>query len=146
MTHQREPGAPKESRALVRRGVNGDILKEGKLDLPELREVPTAAEMHWACGFVARRRWREAVTYRNTAPHEYVIRAWEADKQGDLDFSLFVVLIRRFGYADWFYQVRHIYWAVDEYKYWTMGWPVRETTVINRAHVDAPETWKASKA
>jgi hypothetical protein len=34
--------------------------------------------------------WREAVTYRETAPHEYVVRKWEVDEQG----------IRRFGYAD----------------------------------------------
>ena len=33
-------------------------------------------------------------------------------------------------------------WAIDEFKYWTMGWPVAETTVINRARVDAPEPWK----
>jgi hypothetical protein len=26
--------------------------------------------------------------------------------------------------------------------YWTMGWPVEETAVINRARVDAPEPWK----
>ncbi len=35
-----------------------------------------------------------------------------------------------------------ISWAIDELKYWTMGWPVKETTVINRARVDAPEPWK----
>lgn len=145
MTGQRKPGGPKGNRAPVRRGVNGDILKEGKLDLPELREVPTAAELDWAREFVVRRRWREAVTYRNTAPHEYVVRAWESDEQGNLDFDRFVVSIRRFGYADFFYQARHIYWAIDEYKYWTMGWPVDETTVINRARADAPEPWKDSK-
>jgi hypothetical protein len=32
---------------------------------------------------------------------------------------------------------------VDEFKYWTMGWPVSETTVINRARVDAVEPWKS---
>ena len=41
-----------------------------------------------------------------------------------------------------YYRVRHIYWAIDEHKYWTMGWPVEKTTVINRARVDAPEPWK----
>ena len=126
----------------MRYGVNGDPLKEGKLDLPELLEVPTPEERDWAREFVSRRRWREAVTYRDTAPHEYVVRTWETDEPGTLDFSRFVVLIRRCGYADCFYQVRHIYWALDEFAYWTMGWPVEETTVINRARVDAPKTWK----
>jgi hypothetical protein len=44
--------------------------------------------------------WREAVTYRETAPHEYVVRKWEVDEQGNRDFDRFVILIRRFGYAD----------------------------------------------
>jgi hypothetical protein len=142
---QPDTATPKGNRAPVRRGVNGDILKEGKLDLPELREVSTTEELDWARGFIAQRSWREAVTYRNTAPHEYVVRAWETDKQGNLDFDRFVILVRRFGYADFFYQVRHLYWAIDEFKYWTMGWPVEETIIINRARVDAPEPWKVSK-
>ena len=52
----------------MRYGVNGDPLRDGKLDLPELREVPTSEDWTWAREFVARRRWREAVTYRETAP------------------------------------------------------------------------------
>jgi len=32
----------------MRYGVNGDPLKEGKLDLPELLEVPTPEERDWA--------------------------------------------------------------------------------------------------
>ena len=123
-------------------GVNGDPLHEGKLDLPELLEEPTGDDGALACGFIAQRRWREAVTYRETAPHEYVVRAWETDTRGNRDFDDFVTLIRRFGYADFYYRVRHIYWAIDEFKYWTMGWPVEETTVINRARIDAPEPWK----
>lgn len=126
----------------MRYGVNGDVLSDGKLDLPELREVPTPEEWAWARGFIAQRRWREAVTYRKTAPHEYVVRTWEKSARGNDDFDRFIVLIRRFGNADFYYKVRHLYWAIDEHKYWTMGWPVEETTVINRARVDAPEPWK----
>ena len=128
----------------MRYGVNGDALSHGKLDLPELLEEPTAEECSWARSFIAERSWREAVTYRETAPHEYVVRNWETDEKGSRDFERFISLIRRFGYADFFYKVRHIYWTIDEFKYWTMGWPVPETTVINRARVDAPEPWKES--
>ncbi len=127
----------------MRHGVNGDPLAAGKLDLPELLEDPAPEEIVWAQDFVARRRWQEAVTYRETAPHEYVVRKWESAEQGQQDFDRFITLIRRFGYADFYYSVRHIYWAIDEHKYWTMGWPVEKTTVINRARVDAPEPWKA---
>ncbi len=128
----------------MRIGVNGDPLREGKLDLPELLEEPTLEEWAWARDFVAQRSWREAVTYRDTAPHEYVVRTWERDRQGNRDFEHLTTLIRRFGFADFYYKVRLIYWVIDQYKYWTMGWPVEETTVINRARVDAPEPWKKS--
>ena len=127
----------------MRIGAHGDPLADGKLDLPELLEVPTPADWAWARSFVANRRWREAVTYREKAPHEYVVRKYEVDEQGQRDFDAFTTLIRRFGYADFYYRVRHLYWAIDEFKYWTMGWPVEETEVINRARVDAPEPWKA---
>ena len=55
---------------MTRYGVNGDPLSEGKLDLPELCEEPTPADWEWARGFIAQRSWREAKTYRETAPHE----------------------------------------------------------------------------
>ena len=126
----------------MRYGVNGDPLKDGKLDLPELLETPTAEEWAWARAFVAARRWKDAVTYRETAPHEYVVRSWERATQGRAEFERFAALIRRFGCADYYYRIRHLYWAIDEHKYWTMGWPVEETDVINRARVDAPEPWK----
>lgn len=131
---------------IVGYGVNGDPLHEGKLDLPELLETPTPVEWVWARGFIGRRRWQEAVSYRETAPHEYTIRKWVVGEQANQDFDQFVILIRRFGYADFYYRIRHLHWAVDEFKYWTMGWPVEETVVINRARVDAPEPWKQKGA
>ena len=125
-----------------RYGVHGDYLKDGKLDLPELLETPSTEDWAWARDFIRRRKWQEAVTYRETAPHEYTVRKWLPDEGGSADFDRFVSLIRRFGYADFYYQIRHLYWAVDEFKYWTMGWPVSETTVINRSRVDAVEPWR----
>jgi hypothetical protein len=125
--------------------VNGDPLHEGKLDLLELLQRPTPDEWAWARDFIARRRWQEAVMYRETAPHEYTIRKWESGEQANQDFDQFATFIRRFGYADFYYRIRHIYWAVDDFKYWTMGWPVEETVVINRARVDSREPWKVAK-
>jgi hypothetical protein len=126
----------------TRYGIHGDPLPPGKLDLPELREMPTEEDLLSARAFIAVRSWREAVTYRETAPHEYVVRKWEVGAEGQAAFDRFVIHIRRFGFADFYYRVRHIYWAVDDYKYWTMGWPVAETVVINRAPVNGPEPWK----
>jgi hypothetical protein len=95
-------------------GVNGDPLHEGKLDLPELLEVPTPDEWAWARDFIARRKWREAITYRGTAPHEYTVREWEVGGQADQDSDHFTTFIRRFGYADFLHSVRHLYWVIDE--------------------------------
>ena len=44
----------------MRHGVHGDYLKDGKLDLPELLEVPSADDWEWARDFIRRRRWQEA--------------------------------------------------------------------------------------
>ncbi len=102
--------------------------------------MPSANDWEWARDFIRRRRWQEAVTYRATAPHEYTVRTWMPDEHDSTDFERFVTLIRRFGYADFDYQVWHLYWSVDEFKYWTMGWPVPETVVVNRVRVDAAES------
>ena len=52
----------------MRLGINGDPLAEGKLDLPEILQKPSIDEQSWAKSFIAERKWREAVTYRETAP------------------------------------------------------------------------------
>lgn len=135
----------KMSGKIVGYGVNGDSLHEGKLDLPELLEVPSAEEWAWARQFITHRRWREAITYRQTAPHQYTVRKWQVGQQANQAFDQFTVYIRRFGYADLYYKIRHLYWAIDDWKYWTMGWPVKETVVINRARLDASEPWKAAR-
>jgi hypothetical protein len=114
----------------------------GQARPPRTPESPSTAELTWAREFITRRRWREAATYRDTAPHEYTVRSWNTSREGIADFERFATFIRRFGYADFYYRIRLIYWAVDEFKYWTMGWPLDQTKIINRAPVDAPEPWK----
>ncbi|MEZ5288040.1 MAG: hypothetical protein R2712_25245 [Vicinamibacterales bacterium] len=109
----------------ARIGVHGDLLHEGKLDLPELREPPSAGDLAFAQQLIATRRGQEAVTYRRTAPHEYTVRKWRPEAADQADFDAFVLLIRRCGYADFYYRIRHIYWTVGEFRYWTMGCPWR---------------------
>ena len=75
--------------------------------------------------------WKSATSKRyEKLPHQYTLRKQWAD---DEDFIWCVEYIGRVGY-----QVRFIgrvwtYYDVDEYQYWTMGSPVPETTLINRA-------------
>ena len=64
-------------------------------------------------------------------PHEYTVRAQTPDE----DFDCFVRHIREHGYpAPWGNRV-HTYLEVGDWKYWTMGAPVEDTTIINRARV-----------
>jgi hypothetical protein len=67
-------------------------------------------------------------------PHQYVVRG----KCGlnDTDFDRLVVFLRRNGVRRGWGGKTYIVWYCrpDGFHYWTMGWPVRETTIINRAN------------
>ena len=83
--------------------------------------------------FIDSADWVFAKTYAKTAPHEYAVR----DKTPSLEdeFVYFVKFIRKHGYKEKFWSKTHTYYDVGEYKYWTMGNPIEETTIINRAVV-----------
>ena len=72
-------------------------------------------------------RWQAA---KSGPPHEYTIREWRAEAQED--FNNAVAGIREFGYQSSFYGSTFVYLKVGGQKYWTMGSPVLETTVLNR--------------
>jgi hypothetical protein len=89
-----------------------------------------------ACAYIAKVRWQFARTMPQW-PHEYTVRAWRPDLERD--FCDFVVLIRREGVVKPWPRdgatpcYHHTYLELDGWEYWTMGAPVPETTVINRA-------------
>ena len=83
--------------------------------------------------YIASVRWKFAKSYGKTAPHEYTIREWEPDREEE--FIRFVEIIRTYGYPERFWSKIHFYYEVDGLKYWTMGFPIKETIVINRAGV-----------
>jgi len=62
-------------------------------------------------------------------PHWYVVRSPENEEA----FIEFVEYIRIHGVEEQFGQSTYLYLYLGEYKYWTMGNPVPETTIINRA-------------
>jgi hypothetical protein len=78
--------------------------------------------------YVAVVRWQRAKS--TTFPHEYTIRQWRPEWVPH--FEWFVNFIRIYGDERPFYRVKYIYLEMDGYKYWTMGAPIPETTVINR--------------
>ena len=101
---------------IVGSGVNGDLLHEGKLDLPEVGELPTPEDLAWAREFISQRRWQEVVTYRGTAPHDYTVRQWRRGEAAYADFDRFAILIRHCGYADLFCHIRPHLLGLDEQK------------------------------
>lgn len=102
----------------------------------KLRGMDTTFGVGTARRFVAQVRWRFAATMPKW-PHEYTVREWERSREED--FESFVRLIRECGETrPWPRGARvpkyhHIYFELEGWQYWTMGAPISETTVINRA-------------
>ena len=67
---------------------------------------------------IARAPWREAVTYRETWPHEYVLS--ERDGQQELLNAVCERLRAREGVASRFFSMNNTYLFIGEYKYWLM--------------------------
>jgi hypothetical protein len=78
--------------------------------------------------FIEKHNWIFAKTMPQW-PHEYTLRK----NANEEEFLWFVVFIRERGSAESFGGQKHIYLDVDEWKYWTMGSPLDDTILINRA-------------
>ena len=94
----------------------------------------------YARTYIAQVRWQFARTMPQW-PHEYTVRVWRPELEAT--FEAFAVLIRQTGRVkSWPRDAErpryhHTYLTIDGWEYWTMGAPIPETTVINRARVDA---------
>lgn len=94
-----------------------------------------------ARGYVSEVRWQFAKTMPQW-PHEYTVRGWRHDLEHD--FFEFVALIRRDGVVKpWPAEAavpryHHTYLELGGWDYWTMGAPITDTTVINRALITQP--------
>ena len=72
--------------------------------------------------FIKEQDWIFAKTYAETWPHEYIV-------QERVDNGLFLDLanhIDQFGYEDYFYKMKQIYFNYDGFTYWHME------NIINR--------------
>ena len=83
--------------------------------------------------FIDSANWVFAKTCAETAPHEYAVR--DKNRHLEDEFVYFVEFIRDNGYEEKFWAETYTYYDVGDWKYWTMGKPVDETTIINRASV-----------
>ena len=81
--------------------------------------------------------WREAVTYRKTWPHEYVMS--EGDGQGELLDAICERFRAGEGVDGRFFSMNNAYLFIGKYKYWLMThWDEIEpgvNYVINRARL-----------
>ena len=67
---------------------------------------------------IAHAPWREAVTYRETWPHEYVIV--KRDAQQELLAAFCERISCGEGVECWFFNQKRNYLFLGDYKYWTM--------------------------
>lgn len=67
---------------------------------------------------ISRAPWREAVTYRDTWPHEYVLS--EKDRQQELLEAVCERFRAGEGVAGRFFSMKNTYLFVGDHKYWLM--------------------------
>lgn len=100
-----------------------------------LAEALKEADLSRARAFIAGNTWIFAKTYAKTAPHEYVVKTKLPSDEMRQEFEWMVVLIREHGYEAEFWGKVHTYLDIDGKKYWTMGEPLEETIILNRANL-----------
>ena len=84
-------------------------------------------------------RWQYAKTYV-TAPHEYTVLDWKPEtKQQMIDFAYFILAN---GYKEQFYSKTFTVLQIEDYKYWSMDFPTKNTNLINRTFIDDERTAK----
>lgn len=105
----------------------------------------TAEDLQWWLDLAESLQWRFASTMAET-PHDYVVRG---KGLSEADFEKAVRVIRTFGQPGKFYDMVGIYLTDEDsgHKWWTMGAPLAQTIIINRASTrevygtqDAPVT------
>ena len=86
--------------------------------------------------FIDRNTWIYAKTYASFCPHEYVVKNRLSEDEKTV-FEQIVTFIRENGFvAIYGKKGPNRYYSVGDYYYWTMGEPVAETIILNRAKLN----------
>jgi len=65
-------------------------------------------------------------------PHQYCLRKqWK----GNTSFAEVNRIMRNYGYVEWFWRKPYMMLNIGKFKYWTMGWPLDVTVLINRTFI-----------
>jgi hypothetical protein len=107
-----------------------------------LSKTQTAEEIQRVEAFIERAPWTFASTMPET-PHEYTKRG----QMPDAEFDWFIGHIREYGVRMRSPVSSHyyIYLVAGGHKYWTLGWPVEQTTILNRAKVEPEDPMVAQQ-
>lgn len=125
---------------------NGDYILDGFLffekDLQQLRIqrqyssfIVKPEEWDKLRSMIARCEWTFAKSMP-WCPHEYIVRG-KCPLTED-EFVYFINMQHNYGKVERWGKYITPYLYVDDYKYWTMGAPIEETIIINRAKVELP--------
>lgn len=91
-----------------------------------------SSDLEWWLDLAPTLTWRFAKTMPKW-PHSYVVRDKTLDEE---DFIRAVQVIRTFGEPAKFFDRVGVYLVVGDEKWWTMGEPVDECQIINKAKAD----------
>lgn len=84
--------------------------------------------------FIARQNWIDAVTYRDRAPHEYILR--DRVNGTDDEFREFCETIWKYGFHGEFWKQPRIYFYFQGYFYWTMSYDFGIIKLVNRCRAE----------
>ena len=82
------------------------------------REASAKSHTPGIMELIRRAPWRDAVTYRDTWPHEYVVV--KKDRQEELLAAFCARIAQGEGVECSFFHQKRTYLFLGEYKYWTM--------------------------
>lgn len=78
----------------------------------------------------AKWKWATSKEYKSL-PHAYTLSEnWDRKV-----FESVVAYIREYGYKKQFFKTYYIYYQIEDFEYWTMGAPMSETILINKARI-----------
>lgn len=121
-------------------------------ELPADYSKPSEEEMNNFRSYISRFIWRNAKTYEQFAPHEYILNfpCWKIKKDGNCkgecepckqnreEFENWALFIRKYGERCKMLKTTYTVLCVDDRQYWTMGDPMNTTWVLNRSLIEEP--------
>jgi len=82
-----------------------------------------------------RATFQEAKTMKNIPHHYTLVQTWKSRAE----FEELVQFMRDNGVEERFFSRTFTYYYANGYKYWTMGFPLNQTRLINRAIAETPK-------